>query len=88
MASLGSFNSNTTNTTMFAMSGKFIPVLLIYYTVGFYRTCWRKVIRSVMSRLYPYGMVYDKSDYIVGLMFNLVINKTIELKLQRVDHLR
>lgn len=41
-----------------------------------------------MSRLYPYGMVYDKSDYIVGLMFNLVINKTIELKLQRVDHLR
>ena len=74
-------NSNTTNTTMFAMSGKFIPVLLIYYTVGFYRTCWRKVIRSVMSRLYPYGMGYDKSDYIVGLMFNLVINKTIELKL-------
>ena len=41
-----------------------------------------------MSRLYPNGMVYDKWNDFVGLLFNLVMNKAIELKLQRIDHLR
>ena len=53
----------------------------------FSRSCWRKVSRSVMWRLYPNGMVYDKWNDFVGLLFNLVMNKTIELKLQRIDHL-
>ena len=72
---------------MFAMSGKFIPVLLIYYVAGFTGPVG-KVSRSVMSRLYPNGMGYDKCDNFAGLLFNLVMNKAIELKLQRIDHLR
>ena len=40
-----------------------------------------------MSRLYPNGMGYDKWDNFVGLLFNLVMNKAIELKLQRINHL-
>lgn len=40
-----------------------------------------------MWRLYPNGMDYYKWDYFVGLLFDLVMNKSIELKLQRIDHL-
>jgi hypothetical protein len=32
-------------------------------------------------------MGYDKCAYFADLMFYLMINKSIELKLQRIDHL-
>lgn len=38
--------------------------------------------------LYPNGMGYSESIEFVRLLFELVINKAIELILQRIDHLR